>query len=87
MEDLKKTSNGRGLVIVKLTERHTRKNKKGNTYYVLDVSVKRTATERILELRNEERVPVSSGTPFYVFTNIGRNKYAYTLEKGSVYAL
>ncbi|CAI2172564.1 17524_t:CDS:2 [Funneliformis geosporum] len=66
---------------VKLVERLAKKNRRGDTYYVLNVNVKRTATERILELRNEERVPVGSGTPFYVFTNIENNEDYYRVSK------
>ena len=88
-EETKIKTNGinKGLVIAKILERTNRKNKRGETYYVLEVSIKRTATDRILELRNEEKVSANSKNPFFVFTNIGRNKYAYTLEKGSIYAL
>ena len=42
-----------GVVIAELTEKVTKKDKNGETYYLLKLSIRRRLTEMYFELRNE----------------------------------
>ncbi|CAI2185738.1 12659_t:CDS:2 [Funneliformis geosporum] len=60
---------------VTCVERHNKKSKKGETYYILEISVRRNITEMVLELKNQTNsVSVNANDPLYVFTNEGKNR-------------
>ncbi|CAG8752892.1 39487_t:CDS:2, partial [Gigaspora margarita] len=72
----------KGLVVAELLDKVTRKTKNNETFYILEISVRKVITEMVLELRSEESLTVNGGKePFFVFTNENRNRFAYTLEK------
>ncbi|CAI2172215.1 8029_t:CDS:2 [Funneliformis geosporum] len=65
----------KGFVVAELVERHNKKSKKGETYYILEISVRRNITEMVLELKNQTNsVSVNANDPLYVFTNEGKNR-------------
>jgi hypothetical protein len=78
----------KGLIVAELINKITRKTKNDETFYVLEISLRKTITEMVLELRKETNsISLNSKEPFYVFANRGKgNKYAYTLETGCLYA-
>ena len=78
----------KGLIVAELINKITRKTKHHETFYVLEISLRRTLTEMVLELRNEPNlISLNSKEPFYVFAGRSKgNKYAYTLEVGCLYA-
>lgn len=76
-----------GLVVAELLTREKRTSQKGETYYILEISIRRAITDMVLELRKEENLIKTNGKePLFVFTNEGKNKFAYTLEIGCIYA-
>lgn len=76
-----------GVVIAELVERQVKKDKNGETYYLLKLSIRRRLTEMYFELRNESnQLPLpNSDDPLFVFTNKNRNRFAYTLMVGCIY--
>ena len=76
------------LIIAELINKITRKTKDHETFYVLEISPRRTLTEMVLELRKETNpISLNGKETLYVFSNRGKgNKYAYTLETGCLYA-
>jgi hypothetical protein len=76
------------LIIAELINKITRKTKDHETFYVLEISPRRTLTEMVLELRKETNlISINGKENLYVFSNRGKgNKYAYTLEIGCLYA-
>ena len=78
----------KNLILAELTNKITRKTKDNETFYVLEISPRRTLTEMVLELRKETNlIPLNSKATLFVFSNRGKgNKYAYTLETGCIYA-
>ena len=76
------------LIIAELINKITRKTKSDETFYVLEISPRRTLTEMVLELRKEtQSISLNGKETLYVFSNRGKgNKYAYTLETGCLYA-
>jgi len=80
-------SNQKGLIIAELINKTTRKTKDDETFYTLEISIRKTLTEMVLELRKETIVQLPPKETLYVFSNRGKgNKYAYTLEIGCIYA-
>jgi hypothetical protein len=82
------TNNNKSLIIAELINKITRKTKEDETFYVLEISLRKTITEMVLELRKETNpISINGKEVLYVFANRGKgNKYAYTLEKGCIYA-
>ena len=82
------TDNNKGFVIAELIDKTTRKTKNGETFYILEVRVRKTLTETYFELRNDENtLTLTNGSNrLFVFANENRNRFAYTLEKDCVYA-
>jgi hypothetical protein len=78
----------KGLAVAELINKITRKTKDDETFYVLEISLRHTLTKMVLELRKETNsFSINGKEVLYVFTNRGKgNKYAYTLEKGCLYA-
>jgi hypothetical protein len=88
IETTKINDNNKGLVVAELINRITRKTKNDETFCVLEISVRKTITEMVCELRNETNsISINGKEVLYVFAARGKgNKYAYTLEKGCIYA-
>lgn len=86
--ELEKQNGNKGLVIAELINRTSHKTKNDETFYILEISTCRTITKTVLELRNENNsVSINGKETLFVFTSRGKgNKYAYTLEKGCIYA-
>ncbi|RHZ37745.1 hypothetical protein [endosymbiont GvMRE of Glomus versiforme] len=76
-----------GMVIAELTEKVTKKDKNGETYYLLKLSIRKRLTEMYFELRNEKQpIPLpNSDDPLFVFTNKNRNRFAFTLTENCIY--
>jgi hypothetical protein len=87
--ELKKPT--KGMVIAELVRRSEKlTSKNGEHYYVLDISVCKTLTENYFKIRGEEEyLTLSKGDKsLFVFASKdkGKNKYAFSLEKGYIYA-
>ena len=78
----------RNLIIAELVNKTTRKTKDNQTFYILEISLRKIITEMVLELKKEHNsVSINGKEVLFVFPNGSKgNKYAYTLEKGCIYA-
>jgi hypothetical protein len=83
---MKETRKPLGLVIAELTDKNPRKDKRKETFYLLNISVRRSLTEMILTLRGAENLISLPTDKLFVFPSTNRNRFAYTLEKGFIYA-
>lgn len=81
-------NNHQGLVVAELIKRITCKTKNDETFYVLEISLRKTITEMVRELRGESNgITINNKEVLYVFANRGKgNKYAFTLKKNCLYA-